>query len=467
MTMASEDIRARAEQLQHVETNTLQAPTRPDPTPEAPAVPLVTWQVLPRTFGRYHVERLLGRGGMGEVYLAQDTQLNRPVALKLPRLGNDPECLARFYREARIAAAFTDPALCPVYDVGAIDGIHFFTMPFFDGQTLADRLRQGGPLPAPEAIRLAIRVARAVESAHAAGVVHRDLKPSNVMLTPQGEPVVLDFGLARQATGERLTATGVLVGTPAYMAPEQLSGRPEDIGPACDVYGLGAVLYEALTGELPFPGPAHDALRRCLTETPPPPSRHRRDLARCLDDLCLTALAREPARRFASMAAFAEAMEKCLRSGGLASPRRRRPSRRAVLLGTAGLGLAAAAGIAGRAWLSRPLADPFPAGSRWQGTFLFRPPIQNWGGDVAIDVDSRDGDSFTGIYTSERAYCWRIAGTVRDGEVRWRFTEVVREKERTNVVATARGEGRLSGDELVALFIDPESTADMRLRRMK
>src|SRR5262249_11399628 len=200
--------RAQAELHQELETA-----TRPGPPSEAPPPSRGTWPVLPRQFGRYRVERLLGKGGMGEVYLAHDTQLHRPVALKLPRLGDDPERLARFFREARIAAGFTDPALCPVYDVGAIDGVHFFTMPFLQGETLADRLRRG-PLPADEAVRLAARLARALGEAHAAGVVHRDLKPSNVMLTARGEPVVLDFGLARRATEERLTASGAVLGTP-------------------------------------------------------------------------------------------------------------------------------------------------------------------------------------------------------------------------------------------------------------
>jgi serine/threonine-protein kinase len=453
-------VRAQAELQQALETA-----TRIGPASEAPPPSRVTWPVLPRQFGRYRVERLLGEGGMGEVYLAQDTQLNRPVALKLPSLGDDPERLARFFREARIAAGFTDPALCPVYDVGAIDGVHYFTMPFLDGETLADRLRLQGPLPVDEAIRLAARVARALALAHAAGVVHRDLKPSNLMLTANGDPVVLDFGLARRVAEGRLTATGTLMGTPAYMAPEQVGGRPEDLGPACDVYSLGAVLYDALTGEPPFPGPVHDALRRCLTESPRPPSRRRPGLAARLDDICLTALARQPARRFASMTAFAEALEGCLRPGVASTPARRLPGRRAVLLAAAGLALAVAAGLAGHAWLTR---NPFPAGSRWQGDFLFRPPIENYGGDVAIDVESRDGETFTGRYTSENGdYCWRIAGTVRGGEVRWRFTEVVREKEPQNVVSSARGEGRLSGDELVGLFSDADSTADLRLRKVK
>jgi serine/threonine-protein kinase len=469
------DFRAQVELHQALATHTGPAANSPGPATvpaaAAPPAPSVTWTALPYRFGRYRVEQLLGRGGMGEVYRAHDTQLNRPVALKLPRLGDDPERLARFGREARIAAACTDAGLCPVYDVGVIDGIHFFTMPLFDGETLADRLDRQGPLPADEAIRLVARAARALETAHAAGVVHRDLKPSNIMLTRRGEPIVLDFGLARQATGERLTLSGQFMGTPSYMAPEQLGGRPQDLGAASDVYGLGAVLYAALTGGPPFPGPAQEALLRCLTEAPPPPSRLRPGLDRRLDALCLTALARQPARRFASMAVFAEALESCLQLAGPPVPDRRpsrRPSRRVVLLIAVGLALVAAVGLAGHAWYTAPPDDPFPAGSRWEGTFQFRPPIQNFRGEVAIDVDSRDGDEFKGLYTSEGgAYCWRIAGTATGAMVRWQFIDVVHEKKPTTVVGQARGEGQLERHELKGLYIDSNSSAELRLRRTK
>jgi serine/threonine-protein kinase len=427
----------------------------------------VLWPSLPRSFGRYRVERLLGCGGMGEVYLAHDTQIDRRVALKLPRLGDDPERLARFYREARIAGGFTHPGLCPVYDVGELEGIHYFTMPFLEGETLAERLRGHEPLPVVEAVRLAARIARALEAAHAAGVVHRDLKPSNVMLAPRGEPVVVDFGLARRSAEGPVTAAGTLLGTPGYMAPEQLGGRPEDVGPACDIYSLGALCYEALTGKPPFPGPAHESLRRCLTETPAPPSQRRPGLAARLDEICLTALAREPGQRFASMAAFAEALEGCLQPGALTAPQVHRWRRRAVLVAAAGV-VAALAGLLGHAWLSPDPPDPLPAGSHWLGAFAFRPPIVNYVGDVAIEIDTRDGDSFTGVYTTEQGrYSWGIAGTIAAGEARWQFTHIRHEQEPRDVVGRVRCTARLEGDELVGVFSHPSGTADLRLRRQR
>src|SRR5262249_49644960 len=154
-----------------------------------------------------------------------------------------------FYREARIAATFHHPHLCPVYDVGEIQGIHYLTMPFLTGELLSTWLRRAGPLPRVTACRLALLIARAVHVAHQAGVIHRDLKPANIMIRDGPEPVVMDFGLARRDRRQEpgLTATGVMVGTGAYMPPEQIAGDAADIGPTADVYSLGVILYEMLT----------------------------------------------------------------------------------------------------------------------------------------------------------------------------------------------------------------------------
>jgi eukaryotic-like serine/threonine-protein kinase len=178
----------------------------------------------PEKFGRYRIVKLLGQGGMGVVYQAHDTNLDRSVALKVMRLGvEDPDRVERFYREARIAASFTHPNLCPIYDAGELDGVHYLTMPLLVGEPLAARLRRTGPMPVQTAATIAASIARAVYEAHRAGVLHRDLKPANIMIDDRQHPVVLDFGLAKRfgPLDPRITAPGVILGTPAYMAPER------------------------------------------------------------------------------------------------------------------------------------------------------------------------------------------------------------------------------------------------------
>jgi hypothetical protein len=268
---------------------------------------------LPEVFGRYRIVRMLGQGGMGTVYLAHDSHLQRQVALKVPRFSDSDgaELLARFYREARIAATFHHPNLCPVYDVGEVDGTPYLTMPFLAGETLSSRLKRTGPLPQASACRLAMLVARAVHVAHQAGVLHRDLKPSNIMLMDHLQPVVMDFGLARRDSAQepRLTAKGKLLGTFAYMPPEQFADGTDGFGPASDVYSLGVNLYEMLTGRLPFLGPAHELLRAVVTEPPPVPRQFRPDLDPALESICLKALAKSPKDRFRAMSTLAEALE--------------------------------------------------------------------------------------------------------------------------------------------------------------
>ena len=210
---------------------------------------------LPEQFGRYRILRPLGQGSMGSVYLAHDSSLDRAVALKVPRLalGGDRRVLERFYREARAAATLEHPNLCPVYDVGEINGIPYLTMAFVEGRPLSELFRAEGMLEPRRIAAMLHPLALALQEAHTRGVVHRDLKPANIMLNARGEPVVMDFGLARreQPDEARLTHQGSLVGTPAYMAPEQVQGKVDTLGPPCDIYALG-VIYEALAGRLPF-----------------------------------------------------------------------------------------------------------------------------------------------------------------------------------------------------------------------
>ncbi len=272
---------------------------------------------LPAQFGRYRIVRKLGEGGMGAVYLAHDTQLDRQVALKVPhfRPGTKAPVFERFYREARAAAVFDHPNLCPVFDVGCLDGIHFLTMPFIEGKALADFIAPGKPLAPRRVAALVRKLALALQEAHGRGVIHRDLKPANILINQRQEPVIMDFGLARLKAGPeaQLTAAGTLLGTPAYMSPEQVLGEPAAIGPACDIYALGVILYQLLAGRLPFEGPVTAILGRILTEEPPPVSHWRPEVDAALAAICRQAMAKQVAHRHASMADLAAALTDYLR----------------------------------------------------------------------------------------------------------------------------------------------------------
>jgi formylglycine-generating enzyme required for sulfatase activity/tRNA A-37 threonylcarbamoyl transferase component Bud32 len=254
----------------------------------------------------------LGQGGMGSVYLAEDTVLRRRVAVKVPLL-NEAEGDAmrqRFYREARSAAAIKHPNVCPILDIGEDKGVPFLVMEFIEGTPLSELPEAGRPWPVPRAAALVVKLALAVDGLHQRGLVHRDLKPSNVMLRPNGEPVLMDFGLARSFTTQsrQLTTIGAPVGTPAYMAPEQVRGEGKAIGPTTDVYALGVILYELLTGTLPFAGPPVAVFGQILHAQPEAPTALRPGLDAGLEAACLLALAKEPSQRFSSMAELATAL---------------------------------------------------------------------------------------------------------------------------------------------------------------
>jgi serine/threonine protein kinase len=277
---------------------------------------------MPRTFGRYEIEDRLGKGGMGVVFRARDTQLDRTVALKVPFLGDDgEETRRRFFREARAAATLHHANICPVYDVGEELGLPYLTMAFIEGRPLAKVLKDGPPVAPVQAALLVRKLALAMQEAHAHGVVHRDLKPANVMLRPGGEPVIMDFGLARRGddrASEGLTRPGDVIGTLEYMPPEQLEGDNAAVGPRADVYALGVVLYEVLTGRRPFTGNTASLLTAILLKPPPRPSEVRPGVPPRLDEICLTAMARKPADRYASMADFAAALTEFARAPGSA-----------------------------------------------------------------------------------------------------------------------------------------------------
>jgi hypothetical protein len=296
------------------EGSTVAPPPLPSPFPTAAP------GALPPQFGRYRIVKLLGKGGMGSVYLAHDSKLDRPVALKVPSFSaeDDATLLERFYREARAAATIDHPNLCPVYDVGQVGGAHYLTMAYIEGESLAQRILKKPGLSQREAAGLVRKVALGVGEAHAHGVIHRDLKPNNIMLNRRGEPVVMDFGLARRSKAEdlRLTPSGSMLGTPAYMPPEQVRGDADLMGPGSDVYSLGVVLYELLTGQLPFVGSFGAVMADILTRPPRPPSSLRPDVEPQLEAICLKALAKAPGDRYAGMADFAAALEEYLSTPG-------------------------------------------------------------------------------------------------------------------------------------------------------
>ncbi|HEV7998520.1 MAG TPA: bifunctional serine/threonine-protein kinase/formylglycine-generating enzyme family protein, partial [Planctomycetaceae bacterium] len=270
-------------------------------------------------FGRYRILRSLGQGAMGTVYLAHDTQLERQIALKTPQFTDDSEreLLERFYREARLAATLRHPRICPVYDVGDIDGKHYITMAYIEGRPLSEFVNPAAPQTAQQILIAVGKIAQALQEAHNHGIVHRDLKPANILVDRQGEPLIMDFGLAQQMRpGEdvRLTQTGMIIGSPAYMSPEQVEGEPLKVGPAADQYGLGVILYELLTGQVPFVGSLSSVLGQIVSKQPTPPSRYRRGLDPRIDAVCLKMLAKDPADRFPSLSAVADELATIVRN---------------------------------------------------------------------------------------------------------------------------------------------------------
>jgi eukaryotic-like serine/threonine-protein kinase len=266
---------------------------------------------------RYELEGPLGHGAMATVDLARDVELDRPVALKrlAENLARDAELRARFLREARLAARLAHPNVVRVYDVGEDDGRPFIAMEYVDGETLADLLARRGELPPGEAAALGVQICRALEAAHAAGLVHRDVKPHNLLLRKDGQLKLGDFGIAFGLGGTRLTTAGTVLGTAAYLAPEQARG--EDVTAAADLYGLGAVLYELLTGRPPRT-PSSVSELAAPTEILAPPGAPR-----AISDVVMRCLEPDPRRRPRSAAE----VERALSTPPHDAPTRRLPSR--------------------------------------------------------------------------------------------------------------------------------------------
>lgn len=259
--------------------------------------------------GRYEVLGEIARGGFGAVYRARDLDLGREVAIKVLLDHRDEEEVERFLREGEAATRFTHPNVVRVHGLGRDRRRPYLVMDLISGPTLGSQIQRSGELPVQAAVDLMIKLAGAVEAAHAVGILHRDLKPANVLLE-DGRPLLTDFGIARLAGARTLTQTGELLGTPSYMAPEQIEGDRARFGPPTDVYGLGAILYACLTGVPPFQEASILAtMDKVVNSAPVPPATRRGSVDSRLNAICLRALARDPGRRFPSAAAFAEALE--------------------------------------------------------------------------------------------------------------------------------------------------------------
>ena len=260
---------------------------------------------------RYEVGRLLGAGGMAEVFEGRDRLLARRVAIKVlqAQFARDPSFLIRFKREAQAAASLSHPNIVGVYDTGTEDGTHFIVMEFVDGRTLKDVIRAEGPLYPERAAEVCGDVCSALVAAHARGLIHRDIKPANVMLTPEGKVKVMDFGIARATTSETITQTAAVVGTAQYISPEQAQGQTVDY--RSDLYSVGCCLFEMLTGTVPFTGATPVAIAyRHVREDPTPPRMLNPDVPAPLEAICLKAMAKLPDNRYQTAAEMHDDLER-------------------------------------------------------------------------------------------------------------------------------------------------------------
>src|SRR5262245_48735835 len=306
--------------------------------PEAePDADLAARELKATGFGRlsrYELVEEIARGGMGVVYRARDTALNRMVALKMILTGQfaSERDVKRFRAEAEAAARLDHPNIVPIYEVGEQESRPFFSMKFMEGGTLTAQLASHrSPMDSREAARLLVKIARAVHHAHQRAILHRDLKPGNILLDAHGEPHVSDFGLAKYLdSSDGLTLSGATIGSPSYMSPEQAAGKTERLTTASDTYSLGALLYQLLTGRPPFEAATPMAtMKRVMEEEPRKPSALNPAVDRDLETICLKCLEKDPQRRYASAESLADDVERWLRH----EPIRARPAAPAERLG--------------------------------------------------------------------------------------------------------------------------------------
>ncbi len=306
--------------------------------------------------GGYEILGVIARGGMGVVYRARQKSLNRVVALKVLLAGEEATEVQRerFAREAAAAARLQHPGIVPIHETGEIGGRRFFTMGLVEGESLAVRVRRDGPLPPRRALEIVLEVAEALAYAHREGVIHRDIKPANILLDREGEPRITDFGLAKDVKAGGLTLSGEVMGTPAYMAPEQARGETARIDARTDVYSLGAVLYELLVGAPPFRGASlYETMILATSADPLPPSRANPKVHRDVETICLKCLAKAPSARYEDAKALADDIRRWLEGEPIvarpAGPLERLGRRLAKNKALTGVALAAVAAVAATA----------------------------------------------------------------------------------------------------------------------
>jgi TolB-like protein/Tfp pilus assembly protein PilF len=326
---------------------------------------------MSKEFGDYELLEEIGRGGQGVVFRAWQRSLSRTVAIKIIGAGQfaTNAHLRRLRREAEAAAKLNHPGIVPVYEVGERDGTSYFSMRFVEGDPL-DKLVSCGPMAARQAAELIAKVARIVHYAHEHGILHRDIKPGNILLDAEGEPHLTDFGLARLLEhGSTVTGTNEIMGTPSYMAPEQAVGNNAGVCRGTDIYGLGAVLYELLTGHPPFAGEtAYETVRLLLESEPQQPRSWNRRIDRDLSDISLKCLEKNPRYRYSSALELAEDLERWLnhepilaKRSGFFTHARKWVQRNPTIAALIALSVALAAGLGGMIW-QRASTGPLPAG---------------------------------------------------------------------------------------------------------